>query len=107
VVTQLWLVASGNFAWLNWLTIMLAFSAIDQSWFAAVLPISTPPALLAPPAWFAGLVIAFAVAVLFLSYWPMRNMLSSQQRMNMSFNSFHLVNTYGAFGPSAASAARW
>ena len=28
----------------------------------------------------------------------MRNMLSSQQRMNMSFNSFHLVNTYGAFG---------
>ena len=36
VVTQLWLVASGNFAWLNWLTILLAFSAIDQSWFAAV-----------------------------------------------------------------------
>ena len=24
VVTQLWLVASGNFAWLNWLTILLA-----------------------------------------------------------------------------------
>src|SRR6202000_2657112 len=31
IVTQLWLVASGNFAWLNWLTIVLAFSAIDQS----------------------------------------------------------------------------
>ncbi len=30
VITQLWLVASGNFAWLNWLTIFLAFSAIDQ-----------------------------------------------------------------------------
>ena len=26
-----------------------------------------------------------------LSYWPARNMLSSQQRMNMSFNPFHLV----------------
>jgi len=25
-------------------------------------------------------------------------MLSSHQRMNMSFNPFHLVNTYGAFG---------
>ncbi len=31
VVTQLWLVLSGNFAWLNWLTILLAFSAIDDS----------------------------------------------------------------------------
>ena len=42
--------------------------------------------------------IAFTAAVLFLSYWPVRNMLSSHQRMNMSFNPFHLVNTYGAFG---------
>ncbi len=31
VVTQLWLVFSGNFAWLNWLTIVLACSAIDTS----------------------------------------------------------------------------
>ena len=31
IVTQLWLVLSGNFAWLNWLTIILAVSAIDQS----------------------------------------------------------------------------
>jgi hypothetical protein len=40
----------------------------------------------------------FAATVLFLSYWPARNLLSSHQRMNMSFNPFHLVNTYGAFG---------
>jgi hypothetical protein len=98
VVTQLWLVTSGNFAWLNWLTIMLAFSAIDQSWFAAVLPMSARAALTPPAPWFAALVIAITVALLFLTYWPLRNMLSSQQRMNMSFNSFHLVNTYGAFG---------
>ena len=31
VITQLWLVASGNFAWLNWLTILLGCSAIDTS----------------------------------------------------------------------------
>ncbi|MFD0431407.1 lipase maturation factor family protein [Streptomyces zhihengii] len=31
VVTQLWLVLSGNFAWLNWLTIVLALSAVDAS----------------------------------------------------------------------------
>jgi hypothetical protein len=98
VVTQLWLVASGNFAWLNWVTIVLAFSAIDDSSLAVLLPVPAAPAQPAPPLWFAALVIAFTGAVLFLSYWPMRNMLSSHQRMNMSFNPFHLVNTYGAFG---------
>jgi hypothetical protein len=98
VVTQLWLVASGNFAWLNWVTILLAFSAIDDSSLATLFAIPAHPAWSAPPTWFAGLVIAFAGSVLFMSYWPVRNMLSSRQRMNMSFNSFHLVNTYGAFG---------
>ncbi len=89
VVTQLWLVASGNFAWLNWVTIALACSAI-------ALP--GHPALAAPPTWFVALVVAVTVAIVFLSYWPARNMISSDQRMNMSFNPFHLVNTYGAFG---------
>jgi hypothetical protein len=98
VVTQLWLVASGNFAWLNWLTILLAFSAIDDTSAALLLPVPVHPAWSTPPLWFAGLVIGFTGAVLFLSYWPVRNMLSSRQRMNMSFNPFHLVNTYGAFG---------
>uniref|UniRef100_UPI003F9AD55B lipase maturation factor family protein n=1 Tax=Mycobacterium sp. TaxID=1785 RepID=UPI003F9AD55B len=98
VVTQLWLVASGNFAWLNWLTIVLAFSAIDDSSAATLLPVPAHPAWPPSPLWFAGLVIAFTGAVLLLSYWPVRNMLSSRQRMNMSFNPVHLVNTYGAFG---------
>ncbi|WP_374023342.1 lipase maturation factor family protein [Mycobacterium sp. HNNTM2301] len=97
VVTQLWLVASGNFAWLNWVTILLACSAIDDSWVGWV-GVPRHPAFAATPVWFTALVIVFAAAVLFMSYWPVRNMLSSRQRMNMSFNSFHLVNTYGAFG---------
>lgn len=98
IVTQLWLVASGNFAWLNWVTIVLAASALDQSWFSGLIPGLRAPAMAEPPAWFAGLVIAFAVAVLVLSYWPVRNMISRHQRMNASFNPFHLVNSYGAFG---------
>ncbi|MBV9319304.1 MAG: lipase maturation factor family protein, partial [Mycobacterium sp.] len=98
VITQLWLVISGNFAWLNWLTIFLAFSAIDESSAAAVLPLPKQPALPGPPAWFAGLVIAFTALTVFLGYWPVRNMISRGQRMNMSFNPFHLINTYGAFG---------
>src|ERR1700759_4891479 len=98
VVTQLWLVASGNFAWLNWLTILLGCSAIDARSVAAILPIPRQPALPDAPRWFVALVIVFAVLTLVLSYWPVRNMISRSQRMNMSFNPFHLINTYGAFG---------
>ncbi|CAM4385439.1 hypothetical protein MB901379_00402 [Mycobacterium basiliense] len=98
ITTQLWLVLSGNFSWLNWLTIMLAFSALGGSFVASLVTTPMPPTLAGPPTWFAGIVIVLAAAVLFLSYWPTRNMLSPGQRMNMSFNPFHLVNTYGAFG---------
>jgi len=98
VVTQVWLVASGNFAWLNWLTILLGCSAIDATSLARLLPIPRQPALTEAPRWFAALVIIFAVLTLMLSYWPVRNMISRRQRMNMSFNPFHLINTYGAFG---------
>jgi hypothetical protein len=98
VITQLWLVISGNFAWLNWLTILLGCSAIDASTAAAVLPIPKQPALAAAPPWFASLVIIFSVMTAMLTYWPVRNMISRRQRMNMSFNPFHLINTYGAFG---------
>ena len=98
VITQLWLVVSGNFAWLNWLTILLGCSVIDASSAAAVLPIPKPPALAAVPPWFAGLVIVFAVLTVMMTYYPVRNMISRRQRMNMSFNAYHLINTYGAFG---------
>ncbi len=98
IVTQLWLVLSGNFAWLNWITIILAVSALDDASAAAVLPAPHPPPLPDPPSWFAGLVIAFAALTVFLSYWPVQNLVSPRQRMNMAFNPYRLINTYGAFG---------
>ncbi|MFF2009362.1 lipase maturation factor family protein [Streptomyces sp. NPDC058195] len=93
VVTQLWLVLSGNFAWLNWLTIVLALSAVDWSVFAG-----PPPALTAPPLWYDVVVLAVSALVVFLSYRPARNLVSRRQVMNRSFDPLHLVNTYGAFG---------
>ena len=36
VITQLWLVLSGNFAWLNWVTIALGLSAAAPLWRRAV-----------------------------------------------------------------------
>ncbi|HEY8525828.1 MAG TPA: lipase maturation factor family protein [Acidimicrobiales bacterium] len=97
IATQGWLVASGNFSWLNVLTMTLAVSALDGRLLDPVVPAS-PPALADPPAWFAGFVVAFTALVVVLSWWPVRNMLSSRQLMNFSFNRFHLVGTYGAFG---------
>ncbi|MFR9675620.1 lipase maturation factor family protein [Streptomyces sp. TR06-5] len=92
IITQLWLVASGNFAWLNWLTIVLALAALDTA--AVTAPRSYP----STPLWFAGSVCAATLLVVVLSRRPVRNMLSRRQRMNRSFDPLHLVNTYGAFG---------
>jgi Lipase maturation factor len=98
IVTQGWLVLSGNFSWLNVVTMTLAFSALDNRILETVLPASPPAQLADPPAWFGSLVLALAATFVVLSWWPVRNMLSSHQAMNLSFNRLHLVNTYGAFG---------
>ncbi|WP_329310386.1 lipase maturation factor family protein [Streptomyces sp. NBC_01262] len=92
VATQLWLILSGNFSWLNWLTVLLAVSAFDGSILAA------PPALPAAPVAYEAVVLAFTALVVVLSYWPVRNLMSRRQQMNVSFNRLHLVNAYGAFG---------
>ncbi|MCP8706767.1 lipase maturation factor family protein [Streptomyces sp. AC04842] len=98
IITQLWLVASGNFAWLNWLTIVLALSAIGGSQVTDALGLAPAPRFAAAPVWFEGLVLAVTALVGVLSYWPVRNLLSRRQVMNASFTPLHLVNTYGAFG---------
>jgi hypothetical protein len=90
IVTQLWLVLSGNFAWLNWITIVLAVPALDLGGVAPDLP--------ATPLWYEVVVLAVAALLLGLSYHPVRNMISRSQIMNRSFDPLHLVNTYGAFG---------
>ncbi|WP_156252837.1 lipase maturation factor family protein [Pseudactinotalea terrae] len=97
IVTQLWLVISGNFAWLNWLTLLLAFAAVSDGVLAPVLPVS-PATASVGPVWFAVTVLVMASAVVVLSFWPVRNLLSPRQQMNASFNRWHLVGAYGAFG---------
>ncbi|HYI33605.1 MAG TPA: lipase maturation factor family protein [Glaciibacter sp.] len=99
ILTQLWLVFTGNFAWLNWITIVLAFSGVDDHAFRLFFPAvevggPTPD----PPLWFVIVVLAVTAFLVGLSYLPLLNLFSRNQLMNASFNRYHLVNAYGAFG---------
>lgn len=101
IVTQLYLVVSGNYAWLNWITIVVSIAAVSDT----VVPEAVRGVLgLAPvqfgvaPAWFAAAVVVLSLVIVVLSRSPVRNLMSSRQAMNASFDPFRLVNTYGAFG---------
>lgn len=90
IVTQLWLVVTGNFAWLNWATIVLVFSAVG-------IPGSGSADADIPIYW---VVVTSAVFILYVILsWPAaRNLFSRNQVMNGSFNRWQLANVYGAFG---------
>lgn len=100
ILTQLWLVVTGNFAWLNWITIVLAFSRISDPvahWALPFIPLEGGSGA-ALPIWWLVPVLAVTALLVVLSYWPIRNLFSRRQLMNASFNRWQLVNAYGAFG---------
>jgi hypothetical protein len=98
VVTQSWLLLSGNFAWLNLATIVLAASALPDAWLGRVPGVPAPPTPPPPAGWFLVTVLVVAGAQLVLSWAPIRNLCSPGQRMNVSHNPLRLVGSYGAFG---------
>jgi hypothetical protein len=104
IAFQLTLILSGNLAFLNWLTLTLAFACFDDQALARVLPrrlVERAAALAeqARPAraqrWLDWTLLVVIAA---LSIKPVVNLLSPGQLMNSSFDRLHLVNTYGAFG---------
>jgi lipase maturation factor len=97
ILTQMWLFISGNYSWLNLLTMLLAVPSFTNAQLSAILRVQAPNTLSAPVA-YQSAVLALGAIVVILSYWPVHNLLSRQQKMNTSFNPYHLVNTYGAFG---------
>ena len=97
VVTQSWLLLSGNFSWLNAITIVLAAMAFDDATLGLDLPVAQA-ASATVPVWYGVLVLGVTGLVALLSYRPARNLVSRRQLMNSSFDPLHLVNTYGAFG---------
>ena len=99
------LIFSGNLSFLNWLTIIPCLACFDDSFWKRVLPKAlvrradkaaegsqcTPMSH-----WVTSMVYAGIVA--WLSWGPVKNLVSSEQAMNTSFDRLRLVNTYGAFG---------
>ncbi|KQM82656.1 lipase maturation factor family protein [Agromyces sp. Leaf222] len=101
ILTQLWLIVTGNFAWLNAITVVLAAAAIpDSVWHAAIpaIPATLRTDAASSPPWWIVVVLAASALLLVLSWWPLRNLVSRRQLMNASFNRWMLVNAYGAFG---------
>lgn len=95
---QLWLIISGNYSWLNWLTAVLALTTLSDGVLSHVLPFAAPVAFDPWPAFYAPLVWSLLGATFALSVKPVLNLVSNDQAMNQSYNAIHLVNTYGAFG---------
>jgi len=116
---QATLIVSGNFSFFNWLTILPALACLDDRFWGLLFPTylksCATEALLAekPSRAMRGTAWTVTVLVVFLSINPLNstpegqfdplnnpvgNLLSSNQRMNTSFDPLELVNTYGAFG---------
>jgi hypothetical protein len=93
IAHQLLLIVSGNYSWLNWLTVVLGVSALDGA-LLGVGEVDTA----ARDTTYDVLLCLLAATTVLLSRKPVQNLLSRKQRMNVSHNSLHLVNSYGAFG---------
>jgi hypothetical protein len=95
---QLLLIVSGNYAWLNWLTVCLGITAFSDQFVGFLVPSLTSAGLLQYPVIYqTGMSALLAIAVL-LSVQPALNLFSKNQLMNFSYNPLHLINAYGAFG---------
>jgi len=97
VFHQLLLILSGNYAWLNWLTVVLCFSAFSDQGLGLVLPTATST-VAARPVMFDWVLYALGAVTLLLSIKPTLNLFSKRQAMNKTYNPLHLVGSYGAFG---------
>ncbi len=96
IATQCWLLLSGNFSWLNLVTIVIIAAALPDSFLGHVLP--HVDAAGTSPTWWVVLGVAVSALIVVLSIRPARNLVSRRQLMNSSFDPLRLVNTYGAFG---------
>lgn len=104
ILFQVILLINGNYAFLNWLAIIVTVAVFDDKFFRKILPkfIVNKAALAEKNCKFSKdqFILSWiaVILVVMLSVPVVVNLLSSNQAMNTSFNQLHIVNTYGAFG---------
>ncbi len=94
ILQQLLLIVSGNYSWLNWITVALGFAAFSDATLGVHNSLRGAPI----PAAYLWVLVALALATVAASIQPALNLFSRRQKMNYNYNPFHFVNTYGAFG---------
>ncbi len=102
-IFQIILISSGNLSWLNWLTLLMCIPCFDDRYIERLKIFNMPkikfkivPTLYMIPR---ILVLAgFAAVVVYLSINPALNLVSTRQAMNTSYDRWHFINSYGAFG---------
>ncbi len=106
---QAFIIFSGNFSWLNHISMVIAIACFDDQFFQAMIPFLSSWAknmgvagLSSAGVMTAGIptpvIYTLTAVIAYLSIGPARNLVSSEQVMNTSFDPLRLVNTYGAFG---------
>lgn len=94
---QLLLIVSGNYAFLNWLTVVLGITSLSDQQLKMVLPLANANTT-ARALPFELVLYALALLTVVLSIKPTLNFFSKHQLMNHSYNPLHIVGAYGAFG---------
>jgi len=103
ILFQVILIISGNLSFLNWLTITIALACFDDKFFGFFFGqklrerVKSLVHVPLPRSKFA-VVSLLTLLIIYLSIAPTKNLLASRQIMNTSYDQFHIVNTYGAFG---------
>lgn len=109
IIFQLLIISSGNFSWLNHITLVIALACFDDTLFLKLGPkigawaksmgvAGVDTAVNAVGGIPMPVIYVLTFIIAWLSIAPARNLISSRQIMNTSFEPFHIVNTYGAFG---------
>eukprot|EP00112_Aurelia_sp_Birch-Aquarium-sp1_P001317 Seg1139.5 transcript_id=Seg1139.5/GoldUCD/mRNA.D3Y31 product="Lipase maturation factor 1" protein_id=Seg1139.5/GoldUCD/D3Y31 len=114
ILFQVVLIISGNLSFLNWLTILPSLCCFDDRFLLYIFPLKdvrkTVIYLQKGDYEDEGTLtqlgrsvrkvyeILMAILIAYLSIPVVKNLLSPNQAMNTSFDSFRIVNTYGAFG---------
>jgi hypothetical protein len=104
LLMQALITASGNYSFFNWLTILPIFSLFDDAFLTRFVPKRLADKAKRAEAagerhtWHERLAWVFFGVTLLLSIPVVRNLASNHQAMNASYNSWDIVNSYGAFG---------